>query len=72
MSEWQPIETVPKDGTVVLLAGKFSGVEASAWNDKDETYPWVLLDEATPGRTNSRMDGYCTHWIPLPPPPKKP
>lgn len=65
MTEWQPIETVPKDGTTVLFgfAGKkhFSLVY---WNLEREA--WF-----------SQNNGYClshdlsaTHWLPVPPPPE--
>lgn len=67
MSEWQPIETAPRDGTRVIL-----GANGVSWygyyldNSKSRA-PWsgwrVPSMEPDPG---------CqpTHWQPLPDPPK--
>lgn len=59
MTNWQPIETAPKDGTEILIweGGKDgNGVEASFWCD---TWGWV-----------DTVEGYLqykpTHWMPLP------
>ena len=80
MSEWQPIDTAPKDGTIVL--GYFD-------ND-DETFfmshiMWVKNGEMVCGGNEndglvgpqkwfsllSRRGVEPTHWMPLPAPPKK-
>jgi len=70
MSEWQPIETAPKDGTRVIL-----------WL-KDECFPalaaWIMFcpDDEEPGWYVFEMGQYgddfneITHWMPLPEPPK--
>jgi hypothetical protein len=64
MSDWQPIETAPKDGTKIL-AWEFDdytivwwGVSASGW------YGWKFSDDW--------ISCYPTHWQPLPAPPESP
>ena len=81
MSEWQPIETAPKDGTVILLCQpSYVGpkIWAATWaaehdgkpGSPDEDFPWLVLDS---GSINAIMGG-CRHgplyWMPLPEPPK--
>ena len=59
---WQPIESAPRDGTVVLvwtregcqLASYFTG-QPGGWVEKDA---WYRLTEDT--------TGLPTHWMPLP------
>lgn len=70
MSEWQPISTAPKDGTVVLLrGGVYHGLPfAGQYHDSEIApgRPWLSL-------TSSRARMYehvPTHWMPLPDPPK--
>ena len=67
-SDWQPIETAPKDGTEILIASDCF-VEAAYWEGKDSLYPWVTLDGQHV--TNGRQEGIYgpTHWQPLPAPP---
>jgi len=66
---WNPIETAPKDGTIILISsGKY--VEAAYWSRHpratggDDEFPWVTLDETNVinGRTAESPD----HWMPLP------
>ncbi len=38
MSEWQPIETAPKDGREVLLYNG-SGIAIGRWEDREDDYP---------------------------------
>lgn len=77
--EWQPIETAPKDGTIVLLWGEWAGeingqsgidtMDIGSFIDGKSDYDgddWWLLVTG---------DAYAcwmrpTHWMPLPPPPK--
>lgn len=61
MSEWQPMETAPKDGTVVL-----------GCDQKDSDYfPFSMRWEPTHEWGDPRWDGQYspTHWMPLPEPP---
>ena len=60
--EWQPIETAPKDGSIVLIYRDGYVIDqACCWYSKEFEY-W------TP------VGGYifmgATHWMPLPEPPK--
>ncbi len=56
---WQPIETAPKDGTIVLLAGEFDypgdwRIKMGFWAADDDD--WRLCWASWPP----------THWMPLP------
>ena len=81
MSEWQPIETAPRDGTSVLLwglvAGEISGPDKETgfagegeWAEGTHYKPdedWWLLSGGDCYST------WCkpTHWMPLPEPPNQ-
>ena len=68
MSEWQPIETAPKDGRYVLCFARGKH-DAGSQNAREDQWRvdhfsrrgvwWRMLPE-TP----------YTHWQPLPPPPE--
>ena len=78
MSEWQPIETAPKDGASFL-----------AWFADEERVDWCHWQAARyPGMPEGRdmpegwRDGFITvyaaddprgpsHWMPIPAPPKE-
>ncbi|GGD30989.1 DUF551 domain-containing protein [Aureimonas glaciei] len=81
MSKWQPIETAPKDGTIVDLwhdefgrnANCYWGVpqhecgEAGRYCDSDwHDTPEGWVDSAY--NQTTFLDGF-THWMPLPAPP---
>lgn len=56
--EWQPIETAPKDGTVIIVyAPDF--FQTAAWTDEKWT-----------NAANSWLED-VTHWMPLPKPPQE-
>jgi len=57
MSDWQLIETAPRDGANILLAG--GKVVLEGW----------IFDDRIYGADGERIDN-ITHWMPLPPPPK--
>lgn len=60
MSKWQPIETAPKDGTLVLVWDEDTPITAS-W---DEGFGWC-------DNVRGTYWGFSpTHWMPLPEPPK--
>jgi hypothetical protein len=69
--EWQPIETAPKDGTLILLgrskgvwAGKYTPVFTSGYRP-DSAWQSMLLNH------DHMAERYAppTHWMPLPQPP---
>jgi hypothetical protein len=71
MSDWQPIETAPKDGTsVLLLELLFEDLGAQAQNYTVATFRrrdgWVADIECKPMSHQDKI----THWMPLPDPPK--
>jgi hypothetical protein len=69
MSEWQPIETAPTDGTRILGAGE-GWVETLYWTNS----PWVSGGGWVNDVCRSDTIEYCpTHWMPIPAsPPKEP
>lgn len=75
MSEWQDIETAPKDGTAVLVYATRDG-----WTDGARIVcarfgglgpRWSIYGCGPIGRSEQWLD-VCnpTHWMPLPPPPQ--
>ena len=66
-SGWQPIETAPKDGTVVLCWDEFKECDLmwygiiQQWNEPKDILGWMYV------ATNTEC--YPTHWMPLPKPP---
>lgn len=71
--KWRPIETAPKDGTIILVYGYWDGelsekdIEREVWKAHFNLGTWCLdgsefyaVEIANP-----------THWMPLPEPPKK-
>lgn len=78
MSEWQPIETAPKDGTVIWGYLYHSGIRKLAWVSPEESaylyggspdeYVGIWVDQM-----DSSEDWAPRHWLPLeaiPEPPK--
>jgi hypothetical protein len=76
MSDWQPIETAPKDGTPVWLwwpspdSEAITGWWSEGWYEGDRL---VRSDAGWVGNEASshRLDEWSqpTHWMPLPAPP---
>jgi hypothetical protein len=64
MTEWQPIETAPKDGTKVLLFCNPCGAGVGLFHLRRKL--WVLGD---PNELEAEDIIFPTHWMPLPEPP---
>jgi hypothetical protein len=60
MSDWQPIETAPRDGTSVLL------VSGPPVQNRIVLTSWV---GAPHNHWRAEPFGRFTHWMPLPDPP---
>ena len=69
MTEWQPMETAPKDGTRILAwcLGAYDGPAATAvsWHSTYKVW-WQDPNEATEYDPD---DMAPSHWMPLPEPP---
>ena len=59
MTEWQPIETAPKDGTAFLAAYK-QGLAIARWSERRMGKPSAFI---TVHGAHARD---FTHWMPLP------
>lgn len=74
LTYWQPIETAPKDGSVILLwfANKPAHVRTASWELwPDQNYPEVWQDVSGDCICRPwKNDIGPTHWGPLPEPPK--
>jgi hypothetical protein len=70
MTEWQSIETAPKDGSAILIwpaQSAFTGNDTISY-----VVRWSDWKEAWIEASGEEYDTfYPTHWMPLPPPPKK-
>lgn len=74
MSEWQPIESAPKDGSEVLLylSAPWSKIEKARWYA-----PWSNWQAGVIPSDPAREEYYGigssvpTHWMHLPEPPKE-
>jgi len=64
MTEWQPIETAPKDGFYNIMVSEGLGVYMATWSRlgplPNTKFGWV---------TNTGFQVDPTHWMPLPEPP---
>ena len=63
---WQPIETAPKDGTLVLLSGFGLPVWQGYWVGQVGRHAingWTRFNSVD-------MEWKPTHWMPLPEPPQ--
>lgn len=80
MSEWQPIETAPKDGAYILVWGRTTcgefeqAAHKSAWLDNSDERDgsdmgWLIADSYS-SYSECCVHVDATHWMPLPEPPK--
>jgi hypothetical protein len=74
VSEWQPIETAPRDGTRILalvseVGGHLTGRMFSVWHEgvtpSGFNHGWAVY----PG-FGGVDDNWFSHWMPLPEPPQ--
>lgn len=69
MTQWQPIETAPKDGTIVLVFSPTDGTHSATfevyWSKKCWNVAWNDC-----GRDGDVEIYNVTHWMPLPPAPE--
>jgi hypothetical protein len=78
MSEWQPIETAPKDGTPILIWQPDRDPKPNDGYCDDHRYAigyWRLAHpgwtiNATPWGNRNSASVNPTHWMPLPEPPR--
>ena len=72
---WQPIETAPKDGTLVLLYDGSPWPSLGSWRrdyyreDLGEMWLDDSNDEYSLGCASLRLNP--SHWMPIPPPPEQ-
>jgi hypothetical protein len=69
MSDWLPIETVPLDGTSVLVAEDYRGSLGEAYYDSEESR-WYWANTGR-GDYPDPHELFPTHWMPLPAPPPR-
>lgn len=68
MSEWQPIETAPKDGSTFLVWDSYYGTRIGRYFRRADHDDWLSYMDASGGSSKGGMR--ATHWKPLPEPPK--
>ncbi|MDF3904713.1 hypothetical protein [Paracoccus sp. AS002] len=82
MSDWQPIETAPKDGTWFLAACDWQREDDEPphqdwlriirWDVREgyERFPWAVMDPEGIAFGGSIGGAIPSHWMPLPQPPE--
>ena len=61
-ASWRPIETAPRDGTLVLLASRQADIDVGTWSAAAEDWLTVCCEVVIDAPT---------HWLPLPPLPEE-
>ena len=69
MSDWQPIETAPKDGTHFLVWDSFYGIRIGRAHIRHDHDDWLSYMDGHKGSSKGGIR--ATHWMPLPAPPQK-
>ena len=71
MSDWQPIETAPKDGTRVLIYVEGFIAVCEMCEEPDGSRRWICGETTRlDGRVERvQLNACATHWMPLPAPP---
>lgn len=67
MSEWQPIETAPVDGSLILICG--FGTKGYFVADAKFDGEWMMFDQWDDSYSAPCLQ--CSHWMPLPEPPQR-
>lgn len=63
--QWQPIETAPKDGTVIVVRGNNHGWPENGHHICIATWQYDCWIEGSDWNDTSELT-YLTHWMPLP------
>jgi hypothetical protein len=78
-AKWLPIESAPKDGTIIHVCGPdYEYPEAVKWGKYDDDLAqelgvdgyWTYAEELLADVTDSPSSEEWTHWQPLPTPPR--
>lgn len=69
MSEWQPIETAPRDGTVILVYRPL-GRKNSTYGGRVGIDAFGTVSSYPQEWSQSLRFAKPTHWMPLPEPPR--
>lgn len=67
MSDWQPIETAPKDGAQILISDG-EDIWMAEWVDYAPPTGFIECGSDAGGLSVDQL-AVCTHWMPLPAPP---
>ena len=69
MTNWQPIETAPKDGTEILLAVEYPRAQRRGFFTQVMTALFSKWENGWVATSGAVLSGTATHWMPLPTPP---
>jgi hypothetical protein len=72
MTDWQPIETAPKDGTRILFCGGESWPDLVRIGSYMDGHIWSGNIVQQPSGIPREWDDVADHWMPLPAAPKEP